>query len=274
MEVTKEQLLAAYEQAPKEIQDSLDDGAAMDFMFGVQKRYDMHIDVSGKVIEHIQYMLLGLLAPGEFINNLIALGIDKAVAQQITADLNKEVFIPLRDQIKHTGGTFLNTTATTLPQTPSMQVFSPPAAAQKQPQQEVSSIPRPSINVLEQSRVATTQPATPQQQETWIPPQAQSSSAASVAPAHPQIRTMQHDMELIQHPGSGAVLPSAQATPARAFQTASVPFTAVPIPTTPTPIPVPHQEITRQISQTPPTSAPQHVLTPVPGGADPYREPI
>ena len=97
---SKEELSQAFDRAPKIIQDALSDGPAIDFMIGLQKRYELHVDVSGNVVERIRDLLLGLSNPTEFLGELIQLGISDTVARTIVGDLNKEVFIPLRERMQ------------------------------------------------------------------------------------------------------------------------------------------------------------------------------
>jgi len=100
MRPTDEQATKAYENAPKAIQDTLSDGAAIDFMVGLQARYSLHIDVAGSVIERIRDLLLGLSNPTEFLGELIQLGITDTVARTLVGGLNKEGFRPLRGKMK------------------------------------------------------------------------------------------------------------------------------------------------------------------------------
>ena len=100
MQRTKEETLLAFNRAPRTIQDALSDGPAVDFMVGLQARYSLHIDVAGLVIERIRDLLLGLSNPTEFLGELTQLGITDTVARTLVGDLNKEVFIPLREKMQ------------------------------------------------------------------------------------------------------------------------------------------------------------------------------
>lgn len=93
-------LLQAFESAPKAIQDSLTEGAAVDFIVSMRKRYGLHIDTAGKVAELVRNLLLGFLNPPDFVRNLVSLGITSDSAQLIVSDLNREVFIPIRNSMK------------------------------------------------------------------------------------------------------------------------------------------------------------------------------
>lgn len=100
MQRTKEETLQAFNRAPKIIQDALSDGPAVDFMIGLQVRYSLHVDVAGSIVQRIRDLLLGLSNPTEFLGELVQLGVTDTTARTIVGDLNKEVFIPLREAMQ------------------------------------------------------------------------------------------------------------------------------------------------------------------------------
>ena len=73
-------------------------GATAQFLM---ERYALHID-QGTVLEReLMFLLLGLESPDEFAAELYAqLPISEQVVQDILADINKEVFIPLQEEMK------------------------------------------------------------------------------------------------------------------------------------------------------------------------------
>ena len=255
---TDDQVVRAFSQAPDVIQESLSGGIAVDFMSSLTARYGIHIDTSGYVMEFIRNMLLGLLRPEEFVSKLHSVGIDEVLARKITADLNKEVFIPLRDAVRDNAGV----RAPSIPHVPVMKV----AATAVTPSLPTETEETPSYNLIAQKTVPPSSPEIP------VTP----APSAIQAPV-PTMRTMQHDIDLVQHGASPAMYPAPQhiethspqpATPARMFQTASVPFTSPspqhvtqPAAEIPTPIIQPSRPVQ------PPTAVPKPT-------SDPYREPI
>lgn len=103
MEFSDAELLAAHDRAPKAVQNALMDGVAIDFIIQISSRYKLHIDVAGRVTQLIRNMLLGLQGPGELMEMLLQAEISENTARKIIADLNTEVFIPVRDQVKEDG---------------------------------------------------------------------------------------------------------------------------------------------------------------------------
>lgn len=112
-----------------------------------------------------------------------------------------------------------------------------------------------------------------------IPVMPASVSVPHQAPAAivPHARTMAGDMEAMQHPQQRqASIHPAQATPARSFQTASVPSTVTPapapVPTVPTYTPPPAPPAPAPHSEWKPAPAPGPGSAPRAYNADPYRE--
>jgi len=96
---TDAQLLAAYQQAPKAIQEALDEGCALDFMMKLQGAYQLHIDAAGTIAGLIRDILLGLRSPTELTQRMQELGLPPEISERLLADLNHDVFSPLHDQI-------------------------------------------------------------------------------------------------------------------------------------------------------------------------------
>ncbi|MEO6536434.1 MAG: hypothetical protein ABIT47_01970 [Candidatus Paceibacterota bacterium] len=284
MEPTDDQLLEIFNSSPKPIQDSLTEGAAIDFILKVADRYKLHIDVAGDVTEYIRNMLLGILKPEDFVGKLQFAGVPEPIARQLTADLNKEVFVPLRDEIRKIGGAAPAPQPSTLAQVPVMQVGS------------ANDVPTPAPQT---SPVVT--PPTPQEPPAYnlIRPESQAPVQAPVAQEATMIqpaRTMAGDVDALTHPKSVApaslpgTMPTVphpwQTSPAQSFQTASVPYTSMPVNSRAVPAPPPI-EIPRswspakpaelplfkpQASQAPVIARPEPLTKEY--GSDPYREQI
>lgn len=266
MNPSEEQLVRAFDQAPKIIQDSLSEGPAVEFMSTLTTEYGLHIDTAGYVMDFVRNMLLGFLRPEQFVGKLQSVGIPDDTARRITTDLNKKVFVPLRDKMRHGGA---DTKPNRTPQVSVMDIRqeqkppSPPSPIDIEsdvpPYNLIQPAPSKNSSMASTASIALT-PAPP------VP--------APSAPV-PTMRTMQHDIDLIQHgsqpapyPASGVLHPT-QATPARMFQTASVPMTAPPVPMQP-------REMLHVIPDAPKTSPlPVPQIAPVKEFAgDPYRESI
>lgn len=218
-------------------------------MTSLRDRYSLHVDVTGITIEAIRNMLLGILPPTEFIPTLVRAGIPEEAARRLTGDLNREVFIPLREQVR----------------------------------KDPSAVPAHATN----SSVPLVGPPEIRQPEKFLPePVTQQAPSAPKIPPYniinaevrPAVRTMASDMEMLkegklpgyQQPVSPRplthTLQPEHATPARSFQTASIPVALTAPQTQQLPseplIPVlkPLENVTYSVK--------------APSTADPYREPI
>ncbi|KND46889.1 MAG: DUF124 domain-containing protein [Parcubacteria bacterium C7867-004] len=292
----QEQLLAAYDAAPKAIQDTLSDGAGIDFMVGLQTRYGLHIDTVGSITELIRDMLLGLMKPDDFIGALQTLGIDTPTATRLVADLNKEVFMPLRDAIMTGGGSAMTDGSVRVPIS---LTTVPVAAATPAPQQSTPVLPPPALEYA-----AAPSPVT-------LP----GSSVPAPMPVPAPAPEVARQIPVISEPPVAEVTPpiapapvSAPAVPLQVQHTVSTVQPASPIgwqsaasvhvyiphPQTP-PAPVPHPAImqpeavpqTVSYTEVPPAPQPPVFSAPIPPpqiatvpppsrlpGSDPYREPI
>lgn len=217
MEPTKEQMFRAYDEAPEVVRRALQpEGLAMLFVSEMADTYKVHVDVAGTISVLIRNMILGFLSPGEFSSELNKAGVPKDMARQLLADLNTKVFVPLRNQVREQNSHHPSQP----PQVPVLSI-SKSSAAPEQRLQESSSTP--SYNLMGDRAPK----ASPVAASTTLP------SISPVSATVPTMRTMQHDMELVQHGSQPAPYPApisqlhpTQATAARMFQTASVPVTA------------------------------------------------
>lgn len=252
MQPTEEQVLQAYNRAPKTIQDALSDGPAVDFMVGLQERYGLHIDVAGRVVERIRNLLLGLSNPTEFLGELIQLGISDTAARSLVGDLNKEVFVPLREEMQ---------------KAPKTAVPEPVAIPQRSLGAEAP-LPVPS---LAYEPPAPTLPGSPVQ----APMPAVVPTPEPVAPAVQPIAQVAHPMQTATPNGWHSAAAVHIYVPSHGTPY-SAPAPERIIDAVPEPIPVaPPKE---EVLAIPVSPTPQHAPTPTPlkkdYAADPYREPI
>lgn len=101
---TREQIDDAYKNVPPSVRDMLDPGYEIaELIAGLGKRLGLHVDVIGKIAELNRNMLLGLITPPEFLQELLAAGISDADAKQIITEINQQIFVPLREGLRKGG---------------------------------------------------------------------------------------------------------------------------------------------------------------------------
>ncbi len=151
-----EQIGAAYDSAPVLVQNTLASDELVAFGMRLESQYHLHVDTVGSVADLIRNLLIGLINPAEFSDELKRLGIENSMVQDIIRDVNETIFIPLRTKMEEGG-------EDALPQTPSVVAFKKPGAA-----------------IVPASSVAPAPSVTP---TVPLPPKVASISYANAAPA-------------------------------------------------------------------------------------------
>ena len=93
----------AYNNAPDIVRVVFNDEKTTEIIMGVQAEFQLHVDSAGVLGKGVGHMLLGLVSPPELVQKLVAAGIPNASAQQIIAEINQKIFVPLREQVRSGG---------------------------------------------------------------------------------------------------------------------------------------------------------------------------
>ncbi len=228
--------------------------------------YRLHADQGGLLERELLLMLAGEEQPSDFSKELTDAGIPADTVRNIITDVNENIFKKLQ--------------AAELEATPQEAPAEPKPAYRSEP----ARVAMPVMQVASQSAApvppVTAAPSVPshinliQAEPAVVPPSsAQAPISMPASPAMPEMRTMASDINAIEHPSAPALATFAPATvrstmpiipnpahvsPARTFQTASVPFTSIPTASQP-------------ISE---ISAPAPVSGIATYSSDPYREPV
>ncbi len=282
MSYTESDVDAAFEQAPELVQEALSGGIATDFIVGAQARYGLHVDVVGTLSFMVRDLLIGLMLPTEFYEELISLGMDQALAQKIVTDVNTEVFMPLRQEMEKQGITQTIPVRTTpAPVQAPLPVREPlvpvPAPMSVAPLPQSIPAPQPEQPVMNpQIAVPVPQPGTP---AAYYHPQTQwpghpGANWQPAAAVHVYVPTG----GFAPHPGSmpvGQHLPPTPEQPAARVVEAVEREVPVPPPVAPVP---PIAEMSARPLPPPPPNLPGAVPAQTPieksYGNDPYREPV
>lgn len=258
-QTTKDQILAAFEQAPPYVKELVNSGKYTEFMNKVRILGNYHADVLGNISDEILMMLLGMSEPVELMDNLQKeAGITQEEAGMIVDLANDEIFGPLRESLKK--------------------------GSESAPVQA----PRPAL--VETPAVATgyypdpTRPNAPAPAPLPVPPPAPIPVPVPPAPvaqapippvAPPPMRTMVQDIEQMGQGGATPppvvaqmppVSPSAIPTPVRPAPEPPPPYIPPPVPPPPPPQPTPNPEDAPNRAEIEATLKRY--------GIDPYREPV
>lgn len=282
MDASPAQIREAFGKVPRPIREFIAEDGLSDTTVRLAQQYGLHVDTAGTLNQLMTYVLLGFLDPANLPQELSArIQLSQEQVPGFIKDLNESIFIPLQKKVREAEPELSHdervrqdmpkkSSVGYRTQSPSPTVAVPQISA-REPEPSVSeSRPLenqvPSFNLIRPNVIvsAPTHPIEP-----------------TLAPAV-QMRTMQHDIQTLQNPQVPPLMaphaPSmphpSQVTPARSFQTASVPFTSVPQQRA-QPVQVPHQVIQPPLAHppSPPISIPQTPAT-NDTSADPYREPI
>lgn len=238
------------EELPRPILDFLHSPARDATSLGLSRKYRLHADQAAAFERAYLYMLIGVNSPHDFVQDLKDAGIDLESIKGLTNDINEQVFKKLL-----------------------REEFQDADKPRKEPERQPAPAQVPVMTVSASS----------------LPPVASSQPAPSfnLAPREaskpePMFRTMQSDMAALQQGSVPSLYPAppslhpTQATPARMFQTASVPVAA--------PSVRPAPEMLRVVPDVPPSPVALPSATPPVRAAqvaaadsyssDPYRESI
>jgi len=86
---------------PEKIRKALTAASTETAILDIGKKYDLHVDQIGKLVEAVTQTLLGQIKPYQF-DDYIAnqLSIEPAKANLITSDINNQIFLPIRDSLE------------------------------------------------------------------------------------------------------------------------------------------------------------------------------
>lgn len=91
---TKDEILAKYNEAPKEVRDVLSSMELSETITEIASRNKISLDAMKKLAECNRNMLLGIINPQDFLKELISVGISQGTATNIVAEINQKIFFP------------------------------------------------------------------------------------------------------------------------------------------------------------------------------------
>lgn len=282
----KQQVLDAYQNAPDLVREAFNSPTSVEVVGSIQSKNQIHIDKIGELGKTVGYLLLGLLSPAEFYGQLIAEGIPQDTANQIVDEINTKIFQPLQQKIR------ANTPAEhIIPEEPVDQFVpgiaklqpKPPRAPEPAPAPVPAYVPPPAPVTAPQPTPAPipVPPPAPQPVPAYMPP-----VSAPTEAQNPLIHTMAADMEEAKHPHAPVAFisrpmyaaPATPTSPARSFQTSSVPNTTASVQHLPGSMPstpVPAAEPPAPTAPQPPVSTWQPPVAPIaPRPVEPTTAPV
>lgn len=276
---TDEEIKSAVNKAPKIIRDELDTGYDTAVTISeIGRNQQMHIDQIGILAELNRNMLLGLIGPSDFSQELTSIGISDAQVQQILSEINTKIFIPLREEMRR-ADTAVAQPPRSAPPAPRVAAINASVPSYAPPQRPVASAPMS----IPPTRTPTSAPSQSRQAQqssvASLPPRFGASRPVLTALPRPEAEPMMledHEEPHIDFHTAPIAAPVARTAPPPDYFPGAMP----PVPAPDRVAPVPPREEAPVISPPPVTQSP---VTPTPApvaparppySADPYREPI
>ena len=101
MTYTQEQLEQAYQRLPEASKEILYSVETSDKLMAIGQQHQLHIDQIGEMADEVGFVLLGLAPSSELLTKLqTRLKVERVVAENLTADINTKIFLPIRDSLR------------------------------------------------------------------------------------------------------------------------------------------------------------------------------
>ena len=101
MIISPEQFKEAYKKLPFLLREYIAQDDLSEIAESIGKKYGLHVDTIGALYRETTNMLLGLINPSQFVGELKSVGIPETSIGPIVEELNRAVFIPLREKMKN-----------------------------------------------------------------------------------------------------------------------------------------------------------------------------
>ncbi|GEM_PF-1304473 len=101
MNYSYEQLEEKYKALPKDVRDAMDSVEVANALQELGVKYKLHIDKVEELSDETSMTMLGLTHPRDYLGNLKKrLDIPEDLAREIVADVNEQIFLPIRESLK------------------------------------------------------------------------------------------------------------------------------------------------------------------------------
>ena len=99
---TQQEIQDQFDRLPTEIQDAINASDLPDKISGIGKKYALHTDQLGELVDEIGLVILGLRRSSDFIGDIISrLSINSKDANAIAGDVNTVIFSTIKTHIQN-----------------------------------------------------------------------------------------------------------------------------------------------------------------------------
>ena len=98
---TSEEIQAQFEKLPKDLQEAVASASITESIELIGKKYELHVDQIGELIDLVGMIMFGLIPSGQFIKNFSSnSGVKTDIARSIAEDINSEIFSKLKTTMR------------------------------------------------------------------------------------------------------------------------------------------------------------------------------
>ena len=97
---TTEEIDAQIERLPDEIIEILTNPEIEKTLNAIREKHGLPIPVTNSLDDEMRNVMLGFTHPNDFIGKIKALGIDEEKARAIAHDINEQIFMEIREELK------------------------------------------------------------------------------------------------------------------------------------------------------------------------------
>ena len=100
MDYPSQQLEEKYRSLPEDLKEVLAEVKTAETIYNIGQKNNLHVDQIGELADEVGLVMLGLTKTEEFISHLKnRLQLDQATAEQITREVNGQIFLPIRESL-------------------------------------------------------------------------------------------------------------------------------------------------------------------------------
>lgn len=105
MDYTAEQITEKYNSLPKDVRSAIESAEVSKKVSALAQKYKLHIDMADELSDEVGLVMLGLTHPQDFMGNLKRrLEIPEDMARDLVADINEQIFSPIKESLKKIHG--------------------------------------------------------------------------------------------------------------------------------------------------------------------------
>ncbi|MBI2637680.1 MAG: hypothetical protein HYW88_02150 [Candidatus Sungbacteria bacterium] len=98
-------IVKRYNELPEDVKQAMMSVASAEIIFEIGHKHGLNIERIGKLAEEAGYIMLGAIAPKEFVTDLVrVLGVSEPKATEIAKDVNTKIFLQIREALKKIHG--------------------------------------------------------------------------------------------------------------------------------------------------------------------------